>query len=326
LSGLKAKLDYRAGYYAPTTFARMKGADREAQLAQALASENPLTDLPIAVEADYFRLDKSRYFVPISVRILGSALAFQHKGANNATELDFIAEVRDARGQTALTVRDTIPLKLNEGTAGQVARGQIEYDTGGVLPPGKYKLRFVARENSEGKIGTFEMPLTVPDLSAVKGLRLSSVVLSNQLQSMDAAAGVKNDKKLLAQNPLISASGMKLLPNVTRAFRPQQTLHVYLELYDAAKPQGSSSGMQHASVAAAIAFYQQDRKVLELPPVRSDSTDAQRSGTVPLRFEVPLASLAPGDYDCQVTAVDQIGHKFAFPRTKFVILPQNATE
>ena len=326
LAGLKAKLDYRSGYFAPTSFAKMKGADREAQLSQALASENPATDLPIAVETDYFRLDRARYFVPITVRIPGSALAFQRRGSNDATELDFIAQMRNERGQPALSVRDTIPLKLAQGAAGQVSRGQIEYDTGGVLPPGKYTLRFVARENSEGKIGTFETPVVVPDLSASKGLRLSSMVLSNQLQSLSATAGVKNDKKLLAQNPLVSASGMKLLPNVTRVFRARQTLHVYLELYDAAKPQDSSSGEQRPRVAARIALFQADRKVLELPPVRSNSADAERSGVVPIRFEVPLASLAPGDYDCQVTAIDQLGHKFAFPRTRFVILPEEPAD
>ncbi len=56
---LKAKLDYRKGYFAPTIFAKMRESDKEAQLQQALESENPITDLPIAVEIDYFRLDKA---------------------------------------------------------------------------------------------------------------------------------------------------------------------------------------------------------------------------------------------------------------------------
>jgi VWFA-related protein len=321
LADLKAKLDYRSGYYAPTTFAKTTGADREAQLAQALASENPLTDLPIAVEVDYFRLEKTRYFVPISVKIPGSALAFRKKGTNDATELDFIAQVRDGRGQTSLTVRDTIPLKLDEGTAGHLSHGQVEYDTGGVLSAGKYTLRFVARENSEGKIGTFEMPLTVPDLSAARGLRLSSVVLSNQIQSLSGIAGVKNDKKLLALNPLVSASGKILVPNVTRVFRSTQTLRVYLEVYDPATPQDSSSSSHAPIVAADIAFYQGATKVFETSPIRAASMDRRRSGTVPLQFEVPMTSFQPGEYDCQVDVIDQVARKFAFPRMKFFILP-----
>jgi len=97
LATLKAKLDYRQGYYGPTTFAKMRESDKEAHLQRAMESENPITDLPIAVEIDYFRLDKAKYFVPVTVEIPGSALAFRSKGAKAATELDFekAALIRD---------------------------------------------------------------------------------------------------------------------------------------------------------------------------------------------------------------------------------------
>ena len=222
---LQAKLDYRKGYFAPTTFARMTGSDKEAQLQQALESENPSTDLPLAVEVDYFRLAKDKYFVPMSARIPGSALAFRRKGAKSATELDFTAEVRDSRGHAAASVRDTIPLKLDQATAGEVARKQIQYDTGFTLAPGKYTVRFVARENGEGKIGTFETAFTVPDLASGNALRLSSVILSNQrAPAKQQIAAAQKDKKLQVENALIDETGNKLVPNVTRVFRPGQEL------------------------------------------------------------------------------------------------------
>src|SRR6476646_10634600 len=167
-----------------------------------MESDSPVTDLPLAVEVDYFRLEKNKYFVPITVRIPGSALAFQTKGSKRATALDFIAEVRDAKGRAADSVRDSIPLKIDEITAGAVSRKQIQYDTGLTLPAGKYTLRFVARENGEGKVGTFQTPFLVPDLDTVKSLRLSSLVLSNQIQDAgQQIGGVKNSKKLSSQNP-----------------------------------------------------------------------------------------------------------------------------
>ncbi len=42
----------------------MRDVDKEAQLSQALLSDNPVTDMPIAVEVDYFRLEKDKYFAP----------------------------------------------------------------------------------------------------------------------------------------------------------------------------------------------------------------------------------------------------------------------
>ena len=316
---LKAKLNYRQGYFGATTFARMRETDKEAQLQRALESENPITDLPIAVEIDYFRLDKSKYFVPLSVEIPGSALAFRSKGTKQATEMDFTAVVRDARNRIAASVRDTIPLKLDEATAGQVVRKHIQYDTGLTLAPGKYTLRFVARENGEGKVGTFETPFTVPDLASGSALRFSSVIFSNQHGTQ--SAGVKNNKQLLQQNPLIDGSGQKIVPNVIRVFRPGQDLYVYLEVYDPAVPENLPQNFRPAAVAADLAIYQGNRKVLETQPVRVNRPDAKRPNTVPLRLQAALKDLKPGKYVCQVNLIDELGHKFAFPRTPVVLLP-----
>lgn len=320
-ANLRAKLDYRPGYYAPTIFGKLSGSDKEAQLQTAMESDNPITDLPIALEVDYFRIAKGKYFVPVSVKIPGSALAFQSKGKKAATELDFIAEVHDPRGKVTASVRDTIPLKLDEAKAGEVTRKQIQYDTGFTLAPGKYSLRFVARENGEGKVGTFEAPFNIPDLGSGNALRLSSVILSNQREPLvNQLAGVRNGKKILAENPLIDSANQKLVPNVTRVFRPEQNLMVYLELYDPATPPGATTNL--ASVAASLALYSGGRKVLETPAARVNRTDAKRQDTLPLHLQASLKGLQPGDYTCQVNVIDELGRKFAFPRSSLAVVQQ----
>ena len=319
-TALNAKLEYRPGYYAPTPFGKMKGVDKEAQLAQALESENPVTDLPIAVEIDYFRLAKGKYFVPISVKMPGSSLSFRSKGQKAATELDFIAEVRDAKAKPVSTVRDAIPLNLDQATAGEVGRKQIEYDTGVTLAPGKYKLRFVVRENGEGKIGTFEAPFTIPDLNSGP-VRLSSVVLSNQVQPLDKkVSGVKNDAKLLAQNPLVTSAGQMIVPNVTRVFHPGQKLYAYLEIYDPTVPSSLPANFRFASVSTYLSLYQGTEKVLETKPVRANKLDQKRDGVLPLSLTTETSTLKPGDYICQINVIDELGRKFAFPRTSLVVL------
>ena len=39
---------------------------------------------------------------------------------------------------------------------GQLAKSNLAYDTGFSLQPGTYTLKFLARENETGKMGTFE--------------------------------------------------------------------------------------------------------------------------------------------------------------------------
>jgi VWFA-related protein len=264
-AALRAKLDYRQGYYASTTFAHMSDSDKEAQLAKAMQSDNPVTDLPMAVEVDYFRLEKEKYFVPVSVKIPGSSLVFTGKGAKQATQLDFIAEIYDARNRSAATVRDTIPLKVDQAIAGQVTQKSIEYATGVTLTPGKYKLKFIARENGTGKVGTFETPFTIPDLSSEKTMRTSSLVLSNQRQPVaEQVGGVKNAKKLVAANPLIS-DGQQLMPNVTKVFRPGQSMLAYVEVYDPTIPDFLPENFRRANIQASLALYRDNKKVFESP-------------------------------------------------------------
>jgi hypothetical protein len=112
---------------------------------------------------------------------------------------------------------------------------------------------------------------------------------------------------------------------VTRVFRTGQKMSVYLELYDpglmqfpaANQSQSQSAGI--TSVTATVAFYQGDKKVMETPAVRVNRVNAKRQGVVPLRLQTLLKGLPAGQYVCQVNVIDQLGHKFAFPRSSIVV-------
>ncbi|HEY7169474.1 MAG TPA: VWA domain-containing protein, partial [Vicinamibacterales bacterium] len=62
--GGSAELSYRQGYYADAKFTE---ADRERQLEEALMLDNPVTDIPIAIEVNFFQLNRAEYFVPVAV-------------------------------------------------------------------------------------------------------------------------------------------------------------------------------------------------------------------------------------------------------------------
>lgn len=315
---LQARLDYRSGYFAPKDFTRFTEFDKEQQLQEALALGDPITDLPLALEINYFRLARERYFVPVSVKIPGSEIALARRGSTESTELDFIGQVRDSKGRVAATVRDGIRARLHAENAAQRARRNFHYDTGFTLPPGDYRLKFLARENQTGRIGTFETAFRVPDLSAAADrLRVSSLVLSNQREPIQAAVGAATrNRRLLAANPLVE-NDQKLLPSVTRVFRKDQNLYVYLEVYDPA----TDPADQQLSLVGELAFFRGRTKAFQSPAVRLGQMSPRRPGVVPVRFQAPLGSLAPGRYTCQVTLVDEVGKKFAFSRAPIVVLP-----
>ena len=313
-----AKMDYRNGYYAGKVFAKFTAGDKERQLEEALTLGDPVSELPLALEVDYFRVAQNRYLVPISLKIPGSVLALAKKGGKASTDFDFIGQVREQpSGRLVGGVRDNIAVKLSDSDVSQLEHRHLQYDAGLTLPPGKYNLRFLARENQTGKMGTFETNFVVPDLSVSKDLRLSSVILSSQKEDVKAAVGsADNDKRALANHPLIQ-NGQKTVPSITRVFRKDQTLYVYFEVYDPA-PEGASKG---PDLTAQVELLQGARKAFSSMPESQTKMTPNRPGVASFSFQVPLAKMNAGQYTAQINVIDEAGKRFAFPRNAIVVLP-----
>ena len=314
-SNQTAKLDYRSGYFAGKDFKQFNSSDRERQLQEALMLGDPVTDLALALEVNYFRQAKDRYFVPVSVKIPGSDIELARRGGAESTRIDFIGEIKDAKGALAGTVRDDITVKLKGENAGQLGRHNLEYDTGFSLQPGTYTLKFLARENETGKMGTFETKFVVPDLTTeARYLPISSVVLSYQREKLDAAvASAEKDKKLLAANPLIQDES-KLVPSVTRVFRKDEDMYVYLEAY---QPGAEKTRL----MVATVSFFRGSTKAFETAPLQVTDGLNAKSKAVPMRFSLPLGKLQPGRYTCQVSVIDPGAQRMAIWRSPMVLLP-----
>ena len=205
--------------------------------------EDPITELSIAMEIDYFQLNRAEYFVPVVVKIPGRELALAKRGGAEHTLIDFVGEIKDmVGGMTVTNVRDHVNIKLSDATAAELAHRPIEYDTGFTLLPGKYQIKFLARDDETGRIGTYQTTFVIPNLNKEeKRIPISSVVLSSQRVDLkDAiydAAKAKERAKDDAVNPLVQG-GSKLVPSVTRVFNSGRNIYVYLQAY---KPPASAS-------------------------------------------------------------------------------------
>ena len=309
--GLSASLDYRQGYYAGKQFSKFTAADKERQLEDALMLGDPLTELTIAMEVNYFQLNSAEYFVPITVKIPGRELALARKGGAEHTLIDFIGEIKDDYGNTITNVRDKVNIKLSDATAAELAKRPIEYDAGFTILPGKYVIKFLARDAETGRIGTFQTAFTVPNLNKEqKRLHISSVVLSSQRVDLkDAIYNAAKDKgKAEAFNPLVN-DGQKLIPSVTRVFRKSREMYVYLQAYLAGVP-----------VIAYATFYREKAKVFETTPFQVTGAEDNKLKTAPVSFQIPLDRLAPGNYNCQITVLDPASGRAAFWRTPVAIV------
>jgi VWFA-related protein len=315
-----ASLAYREGYYANKEFAKFTVVDKERQLEDALMLEDPITDLTIAMEIDFFQLNRAEYFVPMIVKIPGRELALaKHFGAEH-TVIDFVCEIKDlAGGFTITNVRDNVDIKLSDATAAELAKRPIEYDSGFTLLPGRYSIKFLARDDETGRIGTYQTEFIIPNLNKETiRIPISSVVLSSQrVNTKDALYTVNKGKEQIkddAKNPLVQ-EGLKLIPSVTRVFSVAREMYVYLQAYEAGSAGTATADSAPKPASPLIAFvslYRQGKKEFESPSIAVAPLPESKLGVVPLSFQIGLGDLAPGKYQCQVTILDPTGHRVAF--------------
>jgi hypothetical protein len=66
-------------------------------------------------------------------------------------------------------------------------------------------------------------------------------------------------------------------------------------------------------------FNQKGQKAFQAAPLKATQVASTRPNAVPVQLLVPLKGLAPGRYMCQINVMDEVGRKFAFPRSAMVV-------
>jgi len=310
------KVQARPGYFAPKDFRQFTRQDKDLQLQQAMDLDVPFVDLPFVVDTAYFARPDKKYTLVVAAKIPGSEVSFLKKSGKHETEFDFAWRVTDAQNRVVAFLRDTLPVKMTDETYEEMVSGNLLYEGELTLPPGKYNLKTIVRENQGGKIGTFEEPLVVPAPSET-GLSLSSVVLSNEVKSADQLSGAKLRH---GKDSPLQVGSRSVLPSVTRVFRSNQTLSVYLESY-AGKAGSADSGKPAASAAAppsvALVFFRGGRKFAEAGPFNGKQEKGQKASYF---AEIPLEKFPAGRYTLQINVVDPTLAQVAFARVPIAIV------
>jgi VWFA-related protein len=301
------KLEYRPGYYAPADFQHSGHEDRERELQEQLASDLPATDMAVYLDALYFRLDENRFYVPVSLIVPGSQIPFVKGGDKDKATLDIVGAVIDEAKRPIGQARETV--KLNLDGALNARQKNIQYTTSFKLPAGKYKLKFVVRENQTGRMGSFEADITLPEMKKAplpeKRIQMSSILLASFRQPSKQ------------QSPLVR-NGQEYVPNISHVFRQDQHLYLLYEIYSPAHeklaadaPKGAKPGI---NLLSSLELIQGSTKVYETPLVQAKAINVEGRDAVAIELDVPLAGLKPGSYLCQLNVIDDAGGSFAFPR------------
>jgi hypothetical protein len=264
----------------------------------------------VYLQALYFMSGKNLLYVPVDVIVPGSQIPFVKGGDKDKATLDIIGSVIDEVKRPIGHARETVKLNLDPSL--QARQKNIQYTTSFDLPPGKYQMKFVVRENQTGRMGSFVAEINLPEMKK-SPLKMSSIVLASMRQP---------SKKT---SPLIR-NGEEYVPNISHVFRQDQHLYLLYEIYSPARekaaadaPKGTKAGID---LLSSLELIQGSTKVYETPMVQAKTINVEGRDAVAIELDVPLAGLKPGPYLCQLNVIDDAGGSFAFPR--FAVLVRDA--
>lgn len=195
---------------------RPDGDSTSTELRGVLESALQQRGVSLSVQAAPFRNADNEASVALAIEIDGNRLPLSPPGK---LEVSFYS-VND-KGRAGAGVRKEIDLALKADTVARVKSHGIRLNPRMALAPGRYQLRFGARESSIGQNGSVFYDLIVPDFRkedlAMSGLLLTSVA-AQQMPTADP------DPQASKQLPGAVTS--------RRDFPVGDTLAVYAEVYD----------------------------------------------------------------------------------------------
>jgi VWFA-related protein len=294
LSGLKVRT--RSGYFAPDDRrAREVGAaaedqarrreQRRAQMRSALVSLAPLTAIPVRLSADFLSLDGSSMQLMVTGNVDVSTLPFVRLPDRRQATIETAALVYDEAGAVAamLDTERTIMNVTDEDYAQLLKRG-ITYQRSVALGPGRYQVRFAAREDATGILGSAWKKLDVPDVASGR-LTLSSLFL------------LKDGGTPLAAT---SPGAAPVLASVQARPRFDRTESLYVQLCAYNPKRDASGGIDLVEQSEVL------RKGYVLAAATPQPmSEGEPRGTVPHTWRIGLQQFDPGDYELRVTVTDR---------------------
>ncbi len=299
------RLRYRRGYIMPPDFRHMTAKQRDRELQMALAEKAEMHQLRLAVSTDDFLLRPRRYLVRTQLMLPPADWSLPNGAASipaGQKHFDLAGAAYQAGGKIVSSFLSQVPFPLSKPHSGLQCNGSFQ------LPPGKYKLKFVVRNEVSGRIGTVISSLQLPDwyqsAALSRRLRISSVVFSNRLQPA----------RHPAQPPVFQ--GRRYIPNPWQIFSQSRPVYLYFEVYNSMR---SASGGIH--VVGRVGFLQGKKLVYLTPALTVRHYNASGRSAIIFTFAVPARQLPPGNYNCAVLAVDMIGRQLIADHLPLRILP-----
>jgi GWxTD domain-containing protein len=242
--------------------------------------------LPFEMRVDYLPVNES-YLVPISVLVPHKDLQYASKDELHRAVVGVYGRITALNGQVVSTFEETIVSQVDSG--GSLAANEklkSIYQKSLQLPPGRYKLDMILRDENSGKIGTMSTGIILPKPVA-ESLTVSSIVLADRVGLQTEAGG--------------AFGAAKVLPNLSANFKPDQAMLVYFQLSNYRIDPDQAAPMLTSEAKVMKGGQEVVREELKV-----DAGNAKNRDRLDMVHELDLKGMEPGKYELSLHVQDQL--------------------
>lgn len=267
--------------------------------------------LDFGIVVSFLRVTENSVITSFTVQLENQDLVYKNIGGLQTATANIYAKISSVAGRKAGQFEDVIMSSYAEEALSIAQQKSSAYQKNLVLPPGTYKLDMVVRDVVSGKTGVMKLGFVVPRYTEGE-LSTSSLILATKLEPL-------NGRMPTGQFVLGS---MKVIPNASGIFKQDQTLGLYLQVYNVAIDQATL----RPSVDIEYIVTQKDKQIMRIKEDGKSGLGQLTSQQITLARLVPISDLKPGFYDLVVSITDHVaGKTTTTPKAPFQIVEPTLT-
>lgn len=262
----------------------------------ALASESDLPKasfdvLSAGLNINMLRVTDAAVLTSFTVQLENQDLVYKESGGLPQAAVNIYAKITNVAGRRAGQFEDVVTSSYTPEALTLGMQQRSAYQKNVVLPPGIYKIDLVVRDVNSGKTGVIKQGFVVPTYEEGK-LSTSTMILASRIEPL--AGRLPSGQFVLGS--------LKVIPNATGEFKQDQSLGIYMQVYNVAIDQATL----RPSTDIEYVITQRDKEVMRIKEDGKNSLSTINTQQITLARTIPLKDFAPGHYDVQVIVKDNV--------------------
>ncbi len=283
----------------------------EGKSLEARASNPQSGNIPLSLQNAYFYTAPNIARVNLALEIPSTALSFQKEKKDFHSQMNVLGIAYRPDGIVGARFSDTVKLDLEKGKMKEFEKVPFTYQNSFDAVPGNYQLKLVLSTGGEN-FATYQGPLVIEPYDG-KQLTLSGVALSREFRPV-ASISTELDNELLDERTPLLVQGIQVIPSATNDFKKTEKVAFYAEIYE---PSLLSATPPRVGLRYTVTDTKTKQAAFTSKAMLMNSFVQTGNPVIPVGLQVPLESLAPGDYRLDVQALDDNGNSSAVRSANF---------